>query len=251
MLTKAELAKLVSLEKDTINWKTPTSIFIGLSALKLTDECSEDEKSKHGTVKVFNPTEHRYQDEKLRIGKVLGVVLRGSNIYGWAMQDYKLKKKVGEYSFEPKESNIILAMDKSKSILPELQQLSVALLNNIDKNTRVKPMFSSAHISQLEKLTKNQEDRVLLALNRVFHNAKGVDKFSIICRMYGGGRERKAITFKNLYEKYKISEVPEQWGDGISVYSKETENMLIGTETGFDGRLYYFRLHQKDIPKYK
>ncbi len=253
MLTKAELTKLVSLEdaKNTIKWKTPTSIFIGLSPLKLSDDCAEDEKGKFASVKVFNPTEHRYQDEQIRLGKVLGVVLRGGDIYGWAKQNYKLEKRLGEYSLEPKQSGIKIKVDKSKNILPELHTLSNALIENINKPTKSKPLFTASHISQLTKISQNQENRVAKAINRVFHNAKGVEQFSLICRMYGGGRERTAITFKYLYDTHKISEVPEQWGSGVSVYSKETEKILIGAETGLDGKLYYFRLHQKDIPKYK
>lgn len=253
MLSKEELVKLISSESvaNTIRWKTPTSIMIGFSPLKLADKCISDEKSKYATVKVFNPTEHRYQEEKVRVGKILGVVLRGGNIYGWASQPYKLEKKIGEYSLEPKESGIKISKEKSKTIIPLIfHKLATVLMENTDKKVKVKPMFDNRHIRQLAKIIENPEDRVLRAVNRAVQNAKGVEEFSIICRMYGGGRERTAVTFKYLYEIHGISEVPEQWGNGISVYSKETENMLVGAETALDGQLYYFRLHQKDIPKY-
>lgn len=94
------------------------------------------------------------------------------------------------------------------------------------------------------------DDRVLRAVERAFRRAKGVEEARLVGRMYGGGRARTAVTLRHLREKYGIARVPEQWGEGVSVYSKDTASMLIGFEEGLDGARSYFRVHQKDIPNY-
>lgn len=256
--TKDALIAIVVAESEdnTIRWKTPTSIMIGLSPLKLAPYCLTDKKGAYVTTRVFNPTEHRYQYEKVRVGTVTGVVLRGGDIYGWASQPYVLEKKAGEYSLEPKASGVKIRRDLtttvSGALRPSLHALTKSLMENVEKKgNRVDPTFAPSHLRQLAKISEGAgDDQVVRAVERALRNAKGVEEARLVCRMYGGGRERTAVTFKHLYEKHGIREVPEQWDDGISVYSKETEKMLIGAERAFDGSLYYFRLHQKDIPKY-
>jgi hypothetical protein len=243
---KNELIEIVSKSKNQIKWITPVSIFLGITPTKIIEEEFEkDEKGLYKEVKVFNPIEKRYQNEKLRVGKVHGIVLRGGNIYGWASQPYKLKKLKNEYSFQPKQSGIKVKPENQKDILEELSVLIDALVKNkIAPNTDIK------HLKQLHKISQNPSNRCSKAIQSVFRKAKGVKEFELVCRMFGGERERTAITFRELYETYKIDTVPEQWGTGFTKYSKANENLLIGYETDLDGNKFYVRLHKKDIPVY-
>jgi hypothetical protein len=248
---KEKISKIVFQAENTIRWKTPTSIFIGLSPMKMTTVCKEDEKGAYAMSKVFNPTEHRYQDEKLRKNKILGVVLRGDNMYGWASQPYKLEKKIGEFSLQPKIYRFNATVTPTKSILHEVHVLMTSLLQNIDKRTRIKSLYDKSHLYQLQKIVDGKEDRVPKALNRLFHNSKCVQDFAVVCRLYGGGNQRIAMTFRDLSAIHGINEIPEQWGNGSTTISKETEMMLVGCEIGPDGSLKYIRLFAKDIPTYE
>jgi hypothetical protein len=253
MLSKAALARLVWNANDdgVVSWRTPTSIFIGLSPVKLARGCPFDEKGPFATVRVFNPVEHRHQQEKLREGKVIGVVLRGGRIYGWASQPYHLEHKKGEYRFQPSAGRHPPSHAPGSDIRRCVQRLSSLLLLEAtfprSRRRRIQPLFDQAHIEQLRDITANIDNRVVRAVNTALRRQKGADACRVVARMYGGGRIRKAMTFQHLYETYHIREVPEQWGDGTVTYSPETASMLIGSELGADGALYYLRLHEKDV----
>ena len=162
-----------------------------------------------------------------------------------------LEKKAGEYSFQPPHAaGIKVKANTSTDIRPVFKDLATIMLENTQKKTKIKPLFDNTHLTQLKAVTYDIDNRVLRALNRAYHTIKGATEFAIVVRMYGGGRTRRAMTFKALHERHQISEVPEAWGNGISVYSKKTAKMLIGCETALDGKIFYFRLHQKDIPTY-
>lgn len=222
-MQKDDLVAIVDKEtEDVIEWLTPTSIFIGISPLKL------DEEFK--LIKVRNPVENRYQEEKFKVGKVNGIVLRGGTKYGWASQPLKLEKKPGEYSYQPTKK-------------AEFSSLKTAI-HSQKKSNGVKPLFDYRHITQYNKMM----DTLPKPIEKL---KKEFDSYTIVARLYGGGLKRKAITFKKLYEKYNISEIPEQWGDGVSQYSQTTTDYLVGCEYKLDGTLQYIRLKNGDLPKYK
>jgi hypothetical protein len=224
MNSKEELAKIVDNETEhVIEWLTPTSIFIGISPLKL------DEETK--LVKVRNPVENRYQEEKFRVGNINGIVLRGGTKYGWAKQPLKLEKKPGEYSYQP-------ATKKD-----ELASLETAIKTQ-KKSNGVKPLFDYRHLTQYNKIMGTLPKPVEKL-------KKNFDSYKIVARLYGGGLKRKAITFQTLHDKYNISEIPEQWGDGVTQYSNNTKDFLVGCEYKLDGTLQYVRLQKGDLPKYK
>jgi hypothetical protein len=224
MNSKEDLAKIVDNETEhVIEWLTPTSIFIGISPLKL------DEETK--LVKVRNPVENRYQEEKFRVGNINGIVLRGGTKYGWAKQPLKLEKKPGEYSYQP-------ATKKD-----EFSSLETAIKTQ-KKSNGVKPLFDYRHLTQYNK--------IMGTLPKPIEKLKkNFDSYKIVARLYGGGLKRKAITFQTLHDKYNISEIPEQWGDGVTQYSNNTKDFLVGCEYKLDGTLQYVRLQKGDLPKYK
>jgi len=224
MNSKEALTKIVDNETEhVIEWLTPTSIFIGISPLKL------DEETK--LVKVRNPVENRYQEEKFRVGKLNGIVLRGGTKYGWASQPLKLERKPGEYSYQP-------ATKKD-----ELASLETAIKTQ-KKSNGVKPLFDYRHLTQYNKIMGTLP-KPIEKLKKHF------DNYKIVARLYGGGLKRKAITFQTLHDKYNISEIPEQWGDGVTQYSNNTKDFLVGCEYKLDGTLQYIRLKNGDLPKYK
>lgn len=223
-MLKEELVKIVDKESEnTIEWLTPTSIFIGISPIKLPDEFK--------AIKVRNPVENRYQEEKFRVGKLNGIVLRGGTKYGWASQPLKLEKKPGEYSYQP-------ATHKD-----EFASLKTAIESQ-KKSNGVKPLFDYRHVTQYNKMM----DTLPKPIEKL---KKEFDSYKIVARLYGGGLKRKAITFQTLYEKHNIKEIPEQWGDGVSHYSNTTKDYLVGCEYKLDGTLQYIRLKHGDLPKYK
>ena len=224
MSKKEDLVKIIDKESENvIEWLTPTSIFIGISPLKLEEETK--------VIKVRNPIENRYQEEKFRVGKLNGIVLRGGTKYGWSKQPLKLERKPGEYSYQP-------ATKKD-----ELASLESAILSE-KKSNGVKPLFDYRHVSQYK--------RMIATLPKPIERLKKeFESYKIVARLYGGGLKRKAVTFQTLYEKYNISEIPEQWGDGVSQYSKKTKDYLVGCEYKLDGTLQYIRLKNGDLPKYK
>jgi hypothetical protein len=222
-MNKEDIATLVSKEtENAIEWLTPTSIFIGISPLNLPEETK--------LVKVYNPIEHRYQEEKFRVGKINGIVLRGGTKYGWASQPLKLERKPGEYSYQP-------ATKKD-----ELASLEKAIVTK-KKSNGVKPLFDYRHVTQY--------NRMMSALPKPIEKLKKeFESYKIVARLYGGGLKRKAVTFQTLYEKHNISEIPEQWGDGIIKYSEKTKDYLVGCEYKLDGiTLQYIRLQKGDLPK--
>lgn len=223
-MQKHDLINIVDKEtENVIEWLTPTSIFIGISPLKL----REEEKY----IKVRNPVENRYQEEKFRVGKINGIVLRGGTKYGWASQPLKLEKKPGEYSYQP-------ATKKD-----EFSSLKTAI-HSQKKSNGVEPLFDYRHVTQYNKMM----DTLPKPIEKL---KKEFDSFKIVARLYGGGLKRKAIRFKTLYDKYNISEIPEQWGSGVSQYSQTTKDYLVGCEYKLDGTLQYIRLKNSDLPKYK
>lgn len=222
MNTKENLCKIV--DKETgIEWLTPTSIFIGISPLKL------DEEFK--AIKVRNPVENRYQEEKFRVGNINGIVLRGGTKYGWSKQPLKIERKPGEYSYQPATKR------------DEFASLETAIETQ-KKSNGVKPLFDYRHVSQYSRMM----DTLPKPIERL---KKQFDSYKIVARLYGGGLKRKAITFQTLYDKYNIKEIPEQWGDGVSHYSSKTKDYLVGCEYKLDGTLQYIRLKKGDLPKYK
>jgi hypothetical protein len=223
MNNKEDLAKNIDKEtENVIEWLTPTSIFIGISPLKLEEETK--------VIKVRNPIENRYQEEKFRVGKLNGIVLRGGTKYGWASQPLKLERKLGEYSYQP-------ATKKD-----EFLSLETAIKSQ-KKSNGVKPLFDYRHVSQYNRMM-NTLPKPIERLKKQF------DSYKIVARLYGGGLKRKAITFQTLYDKYNISEIPEQWGDNFVQYSSKTKDYLIGCEYKLDGTLQYIRLKSGDLPKY-
>lgn len=222
-MSKEDLVILVDNESENvIEWLTPTSIFIGISPLKL------DEEFK--VIKVRNPVENRYQEEKFKVGKLNGIVLRGGTKYGWSSQPLKLEKKPGEYSHQPA---------KNKEAFASLE----TAIKTQKKSNGVKPLFDYRHITQY--------NRMMVTLPKPIEKLKkAFDSYRIVARLYGGGLKRKAVTFQTLYDKYNISEIPEQWGDGVSKYSNKTKDYLVGCEYKLDGTLQYIRLQKGDLPKY-
>lgn len=220
---KEDIATLVAKEtENVIEWLTPTSIFIGISPLKLSEEETK-------LVKVYNPVENRYQEEKFRVGKINGIVLRGGTKYGWASQPLKLEKKQGEYSYQP-------ATKKE-----DFASLEKAIKSQ-KKSNGVKPLFDYRHVSQY--------NRMMSALPKPIEKLKkefGI--YKIVARLYGGGLKRKAVTFQTLHDKHNIKEIPEQWGDGVIEYSDKTKDYLVGCEYKLDGTLQYIRLQKGDLPK--
>jgi hypothetical protein len=225
-MQKEDLVKIVDKEtENSIEWLTPTSIFIGISPLKL----EEDFKA----IKVRNPVENRYQEEKFRVGNINGIVLRGGTKYGWSKQPLKIERKPGEYSYQPATKR------------DEFASLEKAIETQ-KKSNGVKPLFDYRHLSQYKRMIS------ALSLPAPIEKLKKeFDSYKIVARLYGGGLKRKAVTFQTLYDKYNISEIPEQWGSGVSQYSNKTKDYLIGCEYKLDGTLQYIRLKNGDLPKYK
>lgn len=234
---RKQIIRMVKKMKDKqVTWKTHTSIFIGLSPTKLNSTVC-DEKGPHVPVLVWNPIEKRMQEEKLRLNKAHGIVLRRTPKYGWASQPYHMKSIDGVFARDI--SSDTYAPKKKLSFMKTFDKMVQAIRETIKTPVRTRP-FPRYEKGQLRM-------RNLRAIcSALWNMASQVDgEFKFIARVYGGNVTRHGVTFKHLRDAFGVDKVPEQYGDGYSTYNP---TMIIGYEKRKNGEEVYLRLVKGDLP---
>lgn len=236
MISKDNIAHNIAASNTIprIHWRVPTSIFIGIAPLKFANY-QKDEKGEFVSVKVFNPAEHRWQSEKLRIGKATGIVLRGGRSFGWASQPLKPDARPDDF----------MRTLKVKEWGDAISKLKRAARSERNEKSSIEP----SHMAQLTKCTiGSRVQKAIARLSKSLVRA-GVVKSKLVARMYGGASYRTVSTFGKLYDTLGIDAVPEMWGNGVTSISPKTRDLLVGFETKPDGSITYIRLARADVPK--
>ena len=227
------IAHLIAAEQDSLHvlhWRTPTSIFIGISPLKFAKKSIQS-----AAVRAFNPAEHRWQIETVRVGKATGIVLRGGRSYGWASQSVVPEDRAGDY---------MCNLGSPRTLPGAIAKLQRAVLACTDTCAS----FDTKHKSQLLRL--NSLSRPTRAIARLIRSVlrAGVTRFRFVVRLYGGACTRTVATFGDVARHLKIDTVPEMWGDGRTRISSATRDLLVGFETRPDGTISYVRISRADVP---
>ena len=236
----------------TFDWQTFTNLYVGIAPFNLKTS-QKDDKGAFVTANVNNLVEKRFQDEKLRQEKSLGVVLRGGQKYGWASQAYVMEHKVGIFAHDISKQFAISPTITKRAFIVLFKELILALIESL-KITHVglQPNFMKAHILQLKRIYKepNGESEIHTALYEIIKQTKNnVGSFKLIARAFGGNSDRHGCTFKTLYDARGITRIPEMFGDNYTEYSSKTKNAIVGYEKIYDGSKKYLRLVASDLPR--
>lgn len=213
-------------------WCSHTSIFIGILPIALPNGSPSDEKGVYAPVSMYNPVERRHQMEKLRVGRIIGIVLQGGTQYSWASQPLQLATRRGEYRFQHRTRSG--AMDS----------LSAEIARCMRSSSHPAHIVAS-HAEQYHRMLRGESTRELRALLRL---ASHVKDHRIVCRMYGGGLRRVAMNFGALHDYHGIDSVPDQWNDDMLPYSRAARTLLVGYEMRRDGTRAYIRVSPRDAP---
>lgn len=224
------------LKDKQVSWKTYTSIFIGVSPMKLV-KTVKDEKGDHVPIKVWNPIEKREQEEKLREKKAHGIVLRRTSKYGWASQPYHMETIEGLYAHN-------ISSDRD---VPKNKTAFIRVFNEIVEEIKViiKTPDPRSNYEKGQLKMKNLE-AISEALWKIVSTVDG--EFKFVARVYGGNANRYGVTFETLRDAFGIEQIPEQYGDKYTKYLVKNKNMIVGYEKRKTGEEVYIRLVKGDLP---
>lgn len=239
----------------------PSSLFFGLHPTTLGDTkvWSDKKQRDEMLIKVFNPAEDREQEEKFVEAKATGIILRGTNSFGWASSDMDTSG-FPEFLHMWKGDVITIA---DVDAVPEALKTAAQATLDAGKDFP-NSYFNDEHWQQLQGVASGGGE-TFEALVKTFQKVLTSDptaQYELVPRTYAGGVLRLTCTMDHVVkslvpqlenpkdgEPAPIVTVDEMWGGKTLEYDPEkASSILIGAELANNGKPRYVRISFLDGP---